>query len=79
MQAKPFSMVYTLFLMWAVESPGEPVKAQMAGPHHQFLIQFIRGGPLVCISNKFPNDSDAAGSSLSSEDHLYTKLLIIQI
>ena len=41
------------------ESPGKFVNVQIAGPHPQrFLI--LETCPWICMSNKFPRDSDAA-------------------
>lgn len=38
-------------------SPAGFAKVQIAGPHPQFLIQWVQDGDSICISNKVPDDN----------------------
>lgn len=42
----------------ASESALGPIKTQIAGPCSQYLIQQVWSTPRICISNKFPGDTD---------------------
>ena len=51
-----------LRLEWASESPGRPVKTQLASPTPRVSDSVGLGwGLRICISSKVPGDADAAG------------------
>lgn len=62
-------------------SPGGLVKIDRWAPPPEFLISAGLGwGPQICISNKLPGDTDAAGSRTSLQESLsYTLNKLISL